>query len=135
MSAFIVNDNHISALVRWACRDNLRYYRRNTAGVGVAGDEQRIAQLLLDENIKSVNHRYNEATEQAIVYDAFATDLLPIQVIKACHCLAYQSCEHDGWETSEAKCILDSIEAAAVRRLPGYDDAEWEVQPKQVEPA
>jgi hypothetical protein len=135
MSAFIVNDNHISALVRWACRDNLRYYRRNADGVGVAGNEQRIAQLLLDENIKSVNHRYNETTEQAIVYDAFATNLLPIEVIKACHCLAYQSCEHDGWEASEAKCILDSIEAAAIRRLPGYDAAKWEIQPKQVEPA
>ena len=48
-----------------------------------------------------------------------------VQVIKACNCLDYQSCEHDGWEASEAKSFLDSLISAACHRLPGYDAAEW----------
>ena len=66
-----------------------------------------------------------------MVYDAFATSLRPIDVIKACHCQEYQSCEHDGWETSTAKAIVDAIEGAASRALPGYDDAPWEIKAKQ----
>lgn len=129
MSAFIVNHNHINAIVRWACRNYVKSYHGNpSSGWAIAGREQETVELLYKENVKSYNHRYNEDEgPYKIVYNPFATDLTPVQVIKACHCLGYQSCEHDGWEDSDAKAILDDIEAAAVRALPGYEDAEWEI--------
>lgn len=130
MSAFIVNHNHVNAIVRWAGRNNVRSYHGNpSSGWAIAGREQETVELLYRENVKSVNYRYPDWDEAQdnIVYNPFATTLTPVQVIKACICLGYQSCEHDGWETSDAKAILDDIEAAAIRALPGYEDAEWEV--------
>lgn len=131
MSAYVVNQNHISAIVRWACRNNVSVYYSNPTRSLKAGQEQEMAEILLAENVKSVNYRYNETAEpEAIVYDAFATILKPVEVIKACQCLEYQSCEHDGWDDSVAKKILDTITDAAIRNLPGYDAAPWEIRAK-----
>ena len=132
MSAFIVNPNHISALVRWACRDRVNvFYGSPPRRLDIAGSEQEICDILLAENIASYNFRYKESVQEKMVYDAFATSLRPIDVIKACHCLEYQSCEHDDWESSTAKAIVTAIAGAASRALPGYDDAPWEIKAKQ----
>ena len=56
---------------------------------------------------------------------AGARELSPVQVLKACNCLEYQSCEHPGWEDSQARANLEVIRAYAVRQLPGYEDADW----------
>jgi hypothetical protein len=48
-------------------------------------------------------------------------------VIKAADCLDYQSCEHPEWDKSEAKQLLDAIRAAAISKLPGYEEAEWAI--------
>ncbi len=131
MSCFIVNPNHVSALVRWACRNGVSvYYRNPSRRLDIPGNEQQACDILLAENVASFNYRYNESVEQTMVYDAFATSLRPIDVIKACHCLEYQSCEHDGWETSRAKAIVGAIEGEASRALPGYDEAQWEIKAK-----
>jgi len=37
----------------------------------------------------------------------------------------YQSCEHDGWESSKAKAIVDALRSSAWHALPGYEDAAW----------
>jgi len=126
MSAYVVSHTHISALVRWACRARVCvYYGNPSRRLDIPGNEQEACDILLAENVKSVNYRYKEPVEDSMVYDAFATSLRPIDVIKACHCLDYQSCEHDGWETSTAKAIVAAIEGAATRALPGYDEAPW----------
>lgn len=133
MSCFIVNPNHISALVRWACRANISvYYGNPPRRLAIAGNEQETCDLLLAENTRSFNYRYGETVDETMVYDAFATSLRPIDVLKACDCLAYQSCEHDGWETSTAKVIVSAIKEAAIRELPGYDEAPWEIRVKGV---
>ena len=56
-----------------------------------------------------------------------------VQVIEACHGLAYQSCEAEEWEQSEACAIIQAIEAAAVRSLPGYEAAAWHLSGGQDE--
>jgi len=132
MSAFIVNHNHISALVRWACRANVSVYCGTPSRhLDIPGNEQEICDLLLGENVTSFNYRYRQSVEDRMIYDAFATSLRPIDVIKACHCLEYQSCEHDGWEASTAKAIVEAVEAAAIRALPGYEAAAWEIKATQ----
>ncbi len=132
MSAYVVSHTHISAIVRWACRHNVSVYYSNPARSLKAGQEQEIAEILLAENVKSVNYRYKEETPvDTIVYDAFATDLHAIDVIKACQCLEYQSCEHPGWDDSLAKKILDIIQRDAVRHLPGYDKAPWSIPDRE----
>ncbi len=119
MSAFIVSHNHINAIVRFASQHNIN---------GVAGNEQVTAELLLAENTRSVNYRYKEsAPVEAIIFAADAPELTPIEAIKACNCLDYQSCETEDWRSTPACELLDAIKSDAARRLAGYEDVPWEI--------
>jgi len=93
---------------------------------------------LAAECFASVRYRYpagplpgpNAASDGPVVCsDRLSTyaRLSPVAVLKACSCYEYQSCEHPGWETSEAKRLIDSITQAAIAALPGYQDAAWEI--------
>ena len=138
MSAFICSDNHISAIVRWATRNNVSIWYGNPsrslrAGGDLSrslrtGDEQELVDILYAENVKSVNYRYRGGDPTTgCVYDPTSPILAPVAVIKAVQSLEYQSCEHPGWETSDAKEILQAIQSEAIRRLPGYELAEWSI--------
>jgi hypothetical protein len=152
MSAFIVERNHILYIMaaasgrlptpklyglQWCRADG---HHRRWGGQGNYQDNfhieaARIAQLLYDENVRSYCYRYKDAKAEEFADTFTEKDLEnnpyflrvfdPVQVIKSSHCLAYQSCEHPEWETSEAKRFLDSLESAAIHDLPGYDTAAW----------
>jgi hypothetical protein len=97
------------------------------------------ANMLWKENMISVAHRYSDPVEElpgdrytedgimeadvAFQQATFSFDSL--QVLKACNCLEYQSCEHDEWEVSEAYAFLQALKDKAVRALPGYESAQW----------
>ena len=49
----------------------------------------------------------------------------PVQVLKACDCYDYQSCETDDYPQSEAKRMIETIKTWAITTLPSYDKAEW----------
>lgn len=123
MSCFICNDLHISVLAHFAARFNCDGEKMTPKNIGL---------LLHSENVKSYNARY-EDDQQFYTYhhksDIRAYDYVPVvQVLKAAQCLAYQSCEHDGWQSSKAKRILDAIESKAIYQLPGYEDSDWEIK-------
>lgn len=142
MSAYVVNDYHINVLVSWAASQHglnaVSYYWQGKRR-DVRGDEKRVASVLYAENVRSVNARYNECDEPAgFKYKALSlgyTGLKPVDIISACHCLEYQSCETSDWDETEAKAILDGIIAAAIRQLPGYADAPWELREPSKEAA
>lgn len=56
--------------------------------------------------------------------DAHVRHFTSAEAFKAIHSLEYQSCEHDEWESSEARRALDALQQALVRRLPGYSAAD-----------
>ena len=147
MSAYMIDRNHVRYLVgaamsrriqgcsnafRWRFADG-ELYGTDTAKATELG------QMLWDENRRSIEHRYPDTVEdfdnapgpidETYIYSQFQVapfpDYDPVQVIKACHCYEYQACEHPGWAGSEAKAVTDALLAAAVRALPGYEDAEW----------
>lgn len=125
MSAFIVSNTQINALVRAASRMGLSY---QYAGLTrrVAGMEQETAEMLLAANYDSVNARYKEdGVPRAIVYRIDAPLLDAIKTIKLANSLAYQSCEFPEWEASESKAFTDTLVSWAVNKLPGYDAAPW----------
>lgn len=126
MSAFIVSDYHINALVNWARLKGVTYY--------YAGDRHGIAEhpvatgcVLAMQNTASVNARYNDNAESDYTYERFATDITPVQVLKAVNCLDYQSCETDDWPTTQAYAICEAIKGEAIRCLHGYNEADWEL--------
>lgn len=126
MSAFICSDAHISAIVAWAAA--------NRAGVHtnpmwfVVDNEVATCNMLMEENVESVNYRYRE-NEPAIPVEYTPPARMPsaVAIIKLAQCLRYQSCEHPGWESSLAKKILDEVIETAIFRLPGYEAAHWRI--------
>ena len=140
MSAFIVSTSTIEAIVTFAMHnlDSIEPLPGTSTAVWIpirAENPDAIGQTLLDENFRSVNHRYR--TEEVPpryrhrnrltgnVGGATKRTLHAVDIIKICHCLAYQSCEHDDWEASWSKSFLDRVIDAATRALPGYDAVPW----------
>lgn len=127
MSAYLVPDYHINALVSWAAgrhgSNAVSYYwggRRRD----VRGDEKRIASVLYAENVRSVNARYCESDPaHGFKFKLVPNRLNPIDVIKGCHGYGYQACEAEGYEQSEAFAIVAAIAQSAIRALPGYEES------------
>lgn len=149
MSAYIVEREHIDYLVgaalaeaklcrmKWLQDGELVEITKETA--------DQLGQMLWDENIKSVKCRYSGESVETLpgseggshVYrfrDRFRQTgaFYTVQVAKAIHCLNYQSCEHDGWEASDAHAFLKVLEASVTAGMPypasetpGYSEAKW----------
>ena len=126
MSAFLCNAYHINALANWATTPRRVDYYWNGKRHD-ANDARYIANVLHNQNLRSVNARYGDDNDTEIAFERFAPDLTPVQVIKAVNCLDYQSCETDDWPETEAYAICQAIIARAINHLPGYDNAEWEL--------
>ena len=100
-----------------------------------------IANILYQENIRSVLHRYPncdlesapgpiDKPEVIHVNDWSRTELgrKPVEILMACDGLEYQSCETEDWEETIAYQILNAIRSSAIQQLPGYDEAEWSIE-------
>lgn len=134
MSAFMCSPAHFSALVNFAANAS-RYggmeYRYKGMRLAVKGREAQVYGMLAKANADSVNHRYahNDDAQQNTLdgyeFRPSRVTLPAVTIIKACHCLAYQSCELDDWEDSEAFAFLQALISHASHNLPGYDDAPW----------
>ena len=99
------------------------------------------ANTLYQENIRSVLARYPKDTLESApgpidkpasiavtLRDSTLAKyrLKAVAILKMCDCLDYQSCETDDWEETVAFRLLANIRAAAIRTLPGYEDAPWD---------
>jgi hypothetical protein len=114
-----------------------------------------LGQRLTDENVTSVEGRYPDTNADRgdlpgpcdayymgpYVFEAFRASgrrlCVPgmpeaieppatiVEIAKAVSCYEYQSCEHDGWETSEAHAFCQALTEALLHSLPGYDAAPW----------
>ena len=132
MSAFVCSDQHLNYMLNAYAS----YCSR-----GLTDDELlAMGKMLRDENNASVNYRYEgrypEDLGAPYEQPLRIVSVDPVTTLKLVHCYRYQSCEHDGWEKSQARQWCDSLEAGACSRLPGYEDAPWgtdEWQPKRPE--
>jgi hypothetical protein len=98
---------------------------RRELTVATAG---RIGAMLLAENMRSVNHRYDENEwEQPYEFHRLPGGPAPVTALHALRCYEYQSCEHVEWSTSEARQFCDALRLHLIKLLPGYDDAPWEI--------
>jgi hypothetical protein len=120
-------------------RESGTYERASLA----AADYRRaseVGQMLWSENVASVRHRYPDCGDGELpgpigcnyVYGdherlPYRACPEPVAVLKACDGYEYQACEHPGWEGSEAHAYIEALRTRAIRALPGYEEAAWEV--------
>ena len=93
-------------------------------------EAERIGQMLMRENRLSVNYRYGESeAEDLYTFEppAMTVHVEPVVILKTIDCFEYQSCEHPGWEDSEAHAFCQALRRRMIRRLPGYAEAPWEI--------
>ena len=137
MSAYIVSDNHIHSIVSYTkiVLKEVYYNNKSLSLTGVweaAENTNRLGQILINANYLSINERYIHKEgypEKPHKYAFKETPLLsPIEVIKACHCLDYQSCESDDWEHSDANQIIQNIIYNTSKKLDGYNQAAWGIE-------
>lgn len=134
VSAFLLSQKHINALALAMVRaqDNRGqeisfYYPAEERFVRM--NPQECVNELLRANLESIDARYGKEKGlpvPAYVYDQFAPfNFEPVQVLKLANCFEYQACEADAWKASLAHAIIQVIVGHFIRRLPGYDEAEW----------
>lgn len=141
MSAFQLPDTHLGAIAKWAIqndrgRDLRAYWNGDTRYYNF----EAICTILAAECFRSVRSRYASgplpgpisAGEAPVVCDPHMSTyakLTAVSVLKACASYAYQSCETDDWDTTEAHAIIGAIERNAIHALPGFDAAPcWEIE-------
>lgn len=119
MSAFIVEDDHIDFLVSYATGGGP--YRASSES------PQKLGQMLVDQNWRSVNFRYRENDPAPTYrYVPFTAPIRPVDVIKACDCYDYQACETEDYEETAAARLIKAIRSKAIRAaLPALESAKW----------
>ena len=140
MSAYIVSNAHIDALITFGLQDRhggheLRWFHEgdgpdpwHTLELGNASE---VGRMLLLENHRSVAYRYSEPVE-LVTYEyvraGWAVGRIdPVKILGALYCFEYQSCECDDWKQSEAFAFCDALRHRAIHKLPGYDAGPWDV--------
>jgi hypothetical protein len=139
MSCFVVSDFHVSALVAWAV----------DKGVPLDDSPDAVALGLAAANRAAFSERY-QGRYGALPFGGFdrsaSLGLQPVEIIKACDCLAYQCSDWSAWDLCDAADDLGLIRDVAVqlvigpwsigdnpryddkgenRELPGYAEAAW----------
>lgn len=133
MSAYVCSKAHIKALAIFAESKIEPWYVDGAKDLSRDSSEvaTRYAAILLAENVRSIRARYaDDVGDYEEIQISNSEVLMPkalgaVTILKLCNCLAYQSCETDDWETTNAYKLLQQIKDAAIRVLPGYEDAPW----------
>ena len=140
MSAFVVDEGHVDYLISAARALHGPYL---SLPFDPWTHQDILGQVLLAENVRSVLARYGDSVdaEESRAYSAIiegyvfqpvsmsqTVDVATIaQIIKACDCFEYQSCETSNWDKTDACLIVSRIRSAAIQRLPGMSDAEYAI--------
>lgn len=133
MSAFVVGTDLIDLIVSagWELS------RRESRGVFVVrwsegqaewerDDLSALGSLILAENVRSVNYRYQETmpedpAELDYVFRPVAINITTAatwwDVISGIACVRYQSCEHPEWRDSLAARVLDRVERLVISHM------------------
>lgn len=142
MSAYVCSEEQFKVLAIFAVRKSDRYMNVDPRYVDgakdVAGQQDhviatRYAAILLAENVRSVRYRYPDDIGDYEEIRISAREVLntpsfkPVEILKLCASLNYQSCETDDWQTTKAYDLLQQIKDAAIQLLPGYEEARWSI--------
>jgi hypothetical protein len=146
MSAFICSDAHIKALSAVAAtRVHGRFAVDPLYLVGLDGSRgftdvpptldyelaTVYANILLQENIRSVNYRYPSEPSASYSIALNSGDMLRkqshISLLKLVNCLEYQMSESPDCELTLAFALTRAIRDAIIHDMPGYESAPWTI--------
>ena len=159
MSAYMLSRCHIDYLITAAAgpgRDHdgpLRWRAGSPAAshrLGRSGDDPtRVGRMLWAENWASVSYRYPDVLTGGSIpreapdftgpreladyrnrpYYSGQMSPPPVKILKAIAGYEYQSCEHPGWDASEAAAFCEALRHRMIGYLPGWDEADtWSVE-------
>jgi len=136
MSAYIVDHDHIDALLSFAIEHRVRYVLPDADScIDIfPSNATEIGRILLDENERSVRHRYPDCGADDLPgtigqdsanykFRKWSSSIPALTILKACDGFDYQACETGDYEKSLANVIVNAIRGFAIRRLPDYAEA------------
>lgn len=163
MSAYVQSHEHISYLVdaawhldiSWRWSDEMRSvpitewtFADFQAAYKTARSMDRtdLGRILAVEQRLSVAYRYRESADlpgdtNALIFEYEHRPVMahmpdgydPVNILLAVSGYEYQSCEHPGWHTSEAKAITESIRDFAVSKVTTKAPRHyWGLNPEDV---
>ncbi len=113
-------------------------------------DADRIGVMLWAENVASVQARYPDTIDSGeypgrigftlhdvadYTWPMRTPRLTAAEGLKALDGYEYQSCEHDGWHTSEAYRFCEALRRVLVGHVPGYSEADtWAISGHEASP-
>ena len=135
MSAYIESPAHIDTIVSYFIdpRPHQGLWLEFSEGYNYMSKDNAadIAAELYAENVKSVDHRYNETNIQdyEFTYIRQARDeYTPAEIAKALDGYEYQSCETPNYYNSRAASIVNSMRKHLLSNLAGYEEADtWSI--------
>lgn len=154
MSAYICNPEHLGLLAAYAATHDAALYEWRVRSKDDREDTAaRVAEGLLLENIRSIEHRYPDTVGQdqglpgpclsrfdmLLACQAYARHYVehfprasgterrfgPVDILELAHGYEYQSCETEDYHLTLAANQIRWINRAAIRSLPGHDEAPW----------
>ena len=128
MSAYVVPKLCIDLLVSGMIDNKVWFpFSRKYAG---EMDPTELGLMLWKENAASVMSRYPDDDYEDYAYvNTYKFkryhDIKPALLAQTVGCYDYNACEHDEYETSEAKQAVDALVWSLMKRLPGYEAAPY----------
>ena len=121
MSAWLCSDKHIFELAKYYV-ENCQFYSNDKMSFKEAAEE------LYNENCNSLLARYGDEYPPIKAPINYVPTIDNIFVMaKQVNCYEYQSCEHDGWESSKAHKMCRAIKEALLSKNDDYEEAPWGV--------
>lgn len=153
MSAYVHENDHIDLIVSLAMRVNTTISAPTPANplihsIGLTTSTSEtitpddLGRVLLAQNVASVRDRYSDIddTPEGVEYDeqvasythtpvtindeTFGGIAWAVAGLKAISSYEYQSCEDDGWKTSQAHQWTQTTADRLMHFLPGYQEAD-----------
>lgn len=117
MSAYVVSNNTIRAVIGYAADHDLK-------AMGVT-TKDALGQILLDENVRSVNHRYSTSQEPEPFTYGDGYKVSPRQAVWHLMCIEYQSCETPDWTVTRAHNLLFRLLQNIAKQIAGDIEGSW----------
>jgi hypothetical protein len=127
MSAYVVPHDHIDVLAfNSGAMSHERYFWNGDWHKLTSWQE--VGEILLAENVRSVNYRYSEQVEdEPYRFVLPHRRYTPVEIIRACDGYMSQASHSPDWRETQAYAIVKRIRERAIRKLDGYDAAQWEI--------